>query len=94
MLTLSLQRGGSAVVTATDGDLVTLLSSLSSPPGSTLELSEQGHGYRVKVRSCRRQQSPDEAGRVFQIDGRWVSLSRSDRERVLSATGRRSEDEP
>ena len=93
MLTLSLQRGGSAIVTATDGDQVTLLSSLSSPPGSTLELAEEGRKYRVKVRSCRRQESPDEAGRAFQIDGRWVSLSRSDRERVLSATGGRGQDE-
>ncbi len=84
MLVLDLARGGSAAVIETDGDRTTLLSTLSSPPGSTLELSLQGTSYRVKVRGCRKQNDPDETGRVFRIEGRWVNLSRSQRERLLA----------
>ncbi len=54
MLTLDLVKGGSAVVLETDGDRVTLLSSLSSPPGSTLELALEGESFRVKVRGCKK----------------------------------------
>jgi len=93
VLELGLVRGGSAVVTATDGEQVTLLSSLSSPPGSTLELTLEGKGLLVKVRGCRKQNAPDAAGRDFRIEGRWVSLSRNDRERVLSATASRRDDD-
>ena len=65
------------------GDAVTLASTAPSPPGSTLEAvhSEGARSVtvRVKVRGCRRQQLPD--GRDgFRIDGRFVSLSRAERE--------------
>ncbi len=82
-LVLDLARGGSAAVLETDGDHAALLSSLPSPPGSTLELSLEGTSYRVKVRGCRRQAEADAAGRAFRIEGRWVNLSRSQRERLL-----------
>jgi len=36
------------------------------------------------VRGCRRLGAPDEAGRDFRIEGRWLSLSRSDRERFVA----------
>lgn len=85
MLELALVRGGSAVVTASDGEQVTLLASTSSPPGSTLDLTLDGAGFKVKVRGCRRLPEADAAGRAFRIEGRWVSLSRSQRELVLSA---------
>lgn len=81
MLTLELAKGGSAVVLETDGDRVTLLSSLPSPPGSTLELSLEGEAYRVKVRGCKKGEA-DATGRSFRIEGRWVSLSRSGRAKV------------
>lgn len=94
MLELGLSRGGSAVVTATDGEHVTLLSSASSPPGSTLELTLEGKSLRVKVRGCRRLPQQDAAGRAFRIEGRWLSLSRAERDRLLSTTGGRRDDEP
>jgi trimeric autotransporter adhesin len=64
----TLARGGSAVITSTDGELVTLLSSAPSPPGSTLELSLEGKSFQVKVRGCKRQTTA-EAGRDFRIEG-------------------------
>ena len=85
MLTLDLVKGGSAAVLETDGDRVTLLSSLSSPPGSTLELSLDGEAYKVKVRGCKKTEA-DAAGRSFRIEGRWVSLSRSGRARVTGSS--------
>jgi hypothetical protein len=84
MLVLDLVRGGSAAVVETDGDRVTLLSSLPSPPGSTLELTLEGSSYRVKVRGCRRVE-PDDAERSFRIEGRWVSLTREGRARVTGS---------
>lgn len=83
-LVLALVRGGSAAVVETDGDRVTLLSSLPSPPGSTLELTLEGSSYRVKVRGCKRVE-PDLAGRSYLIEGRWVSLTRADRARVTGS---------
>ncbi len=94
MLELGLARGGSALVTATDGERVSLLASASSPPGSTLELTLEGKSLRVKVRGCRRLSQADAAGRAFQIEGRWLSLSRGERERLLSASGGGRDDEP
>jgi hypothetical protein len=93
-LELALARGGSALVTDTDGDRVTLLSTASSPPGSTLELSLAGEAYKVKVRGCRRVSEPDAAGRCFRIEGRWVSLTRAQRERVTSTDAGGREHEP
>ena len=85
MLTLDLVKGGSAVVLETDGDRVTLLSSLSSPPGSTLELSLEGEGFKVKVRGCKKVEA-DAAERSFRIEGRWVSLSRGGRAKVTGTS--------
>jgi len=76
-------RSGSGVLVTTDGESVTLLSSVAAPPGSPLEGSLEGATYRVKVRSCRRtDESPDHP---FRIEGRFQNLSRAQRERV---TGR------
>ena len=79
MTVLELARGGTAVVLEVTGEHVALLSSLPSPPGSPLEATLEGHALRVKVRSCRRV-DPDEAGRTFRIEGRFVSLTRGQRE--------------
>jgi hypothetical protein len=82
---LRLSRGGDAFIVehSGSGDAVTLASTAPSPPGSTLEAVHSGGPrsvtVRVKVRGCRRQQMPD--GREgFRIDGRFVSLTRADRE--------------
>jgi hypothetical protein len=85
---LQLKRGGDAFIVEHDGDFVVLASTAPSPPGSTVEASHTGGArsvtVRVKVRGCRRENLPD--GREgFRIDGRFVSLTRSDRE-VLFAS--------
>jgi hypothetical protein len=75
---LRLAKGGDAEILAMDGERVVLSSSLSSPPGSTLEASlDDGVAVRVKVRGCRK----GEGGR-FEIDGRLVDLTRALRERL------------
>jgi hypothetical protein len=85
---LQLKRGGDAFILEHDSDFVVLASTAPSPPGSTLE-AEYVAGVRsvtvrVKVRGCRRANLPD--GREgFRIDGRFVSLTRGDRE-VLFAS--------
>ncbi len=53
MITLELLRGGSAEVVRTDGDSVTVLSTLPSPPGSPLEGRLGEWTLRIKVRSCK-----------------------------------------
>lgn len=82
---LQLKRGGGdAFIVEHSADFVTLASVAPSPPGSTLEAthhSAPGRSVtlRVKVRGCRRADLPD--GRQgFRIDGRFVSLTRADRE--------------
>ena len=84
---LQLKRGGDAFILEHNGDFVVLASSAPSPPGSTLESTFVGArsvSVRVKVRGCRRDNLPD--GREgFRIDGRFVSLTRGDRE-VLFAS--------
>jgi hypothetical protein len=71
-------EGGSAELVETDGDRVVVRAGRSSPPGSSFEMTLDGVRYLIKVRHCRRD------GEAFLIDGRWVNLSRSMRERVLS----------
>ena len=81
---LQLKRdGGDAFIVEHSNDFVTLASSAPSPPGSTLEAVHSADArtvtVRVKVRGCRRHPLPD--GRDgFRIDGRFVSLTRADRE--------------
>lgn len=81
---LQLKRGGGdAFIIEHKADFVTLASVAPSPPGSTVEAThtagERSVTVRVKVRGCRRQPLPD--GRDgFCIDGRFVSLTRADRE--------------
>ena len=84
---LQLKRGGGdAFIVEHSGDFVTLASSAPSPPGSTVEAthsaSERSVTVRVKVRGCRRDTLPD--GRDgFRIEGRFVSLTRADRENLF-----------
>ena len=87
---LTLKRGGGdafIVEHAPEGDFVTLASSAPSPPGSTVEATHEGErsvSIRVKVRGCRRHPLPD--GRDgFRIEGRFVSLTRADRDLLFGS---------
>ncbi|HEX5098305.1 MAG TPA: hypothetical protein VFV94_02350 [Polyangiaceae bacterium] len=80
---LELERGGTALVTALDGEHVTLLAPFASPPGSTLGAKFQGQSLSIKVRGSRRVEA-DASGRCFRVEGRFVSLSRALR---LALTG-------
>jgi hypothetical protein len=92
---LSLKRGGGdAYLIECSGDFVTLASTAPSPPGSTVEATHRTDArettVRVKVRGCRRDALPD--GREgFRIEGRFVSLTRGDREALF---GSHSESDP
>jgi hypothetical protein len=91
---LQLKRGGGdAFIVEHTADFVTLASTAPSPPGSTLEASFSGPRsvtVRVKVRGCRRHDLPD--GRDgFRIDGRFVSLTRAEREALF---GSQNESDP
>ena len=79
MIVLELVRGGTATVLELRGEDVVVLSTLSSPPGSPLEATLSGEKFRIKVRGCRKVDA-DDAGRTFRIDGRFVSLTRVQRE--------------
>jgi hypothetical protein len=88
-LPLQLKRGGGdAFIVEYLEDFVQLASSAPSPPGSTVEATYAGDSrsvtVRVKVRGCRREPLPD--GRDgFRIDGRFVSLTRGDRETLFGS---------
>ena len=83
MKVLELARGGTAAVLEVNGEHVVVLASLSSPPGSPLEATLDGATLRIKVRSCQKVE-PDESGRAFRIEGRFVSLTREQREALIS----------
>jgi hypothetical protein len=88
---LQLKRGGGdafIVEHSATADFVTLASTAPSPPGSTVEATFSGAELsvtvRVKVRGCRRDALPD--GREgFRIEGRFVSLTRGDREALFAS---------
>jgi hypothetical protein len=85
---LELKRGGDAYIVEHKDDFVTLASVAPSPPGSTVEAEHRGEArsvtVHVKVRGCRRHPLPD--GRDgFRIEGRFVSLTRADRETLFGS---------
>jgi hypothetical protein len=70
---------GSASVVLTDGQNVTLRSPFPAPPGCPLAgtLNDTSHLLRVKVHGCRRiVEDATPNSNLFEITGRWVSLSR------------------
>jgi hypothetical protein len=71
-------RQGSGRIVGVESDQVTVDSSVASPPGSTLEASAAGVKLQIKVRSCKR----DPAVENYRIEGRFVNLSRADREKL------------
>jgi len=95
---LVLPSGAAASVVDTDGVRAVVLSPAPFPPGATL-LGEGGDGcgvYSLKVQRCRREPSPADppAGGAapaaapprFRVEGRWVNLSRPQRERLLGGS--------
>jgi len=73
-----LVRGGVCSVESADANHVVVDVSAPSPPGSTLELLVANATLGVKVRSCRRLPGAEPAR--YRVEGRWVSLSRAQRE--------------
>lgn len=66
---------------STDGDRVTLHSSVALPPGTPgVGRDPEGQEFRVKVRGCRR---IDGEPATYEVQARWVNLSRAQREQVL-----------
>jgi hypothetical protein len=78
-MTLELAGGGEARIVATDGDRVELRSTRAYPPGATIEGHLAGAALRVKVRVCKKE------GDSFAVQGRFVNLSRQQRERMLGS---------
>jgi hypothetical protein len=85
MATLVLASGQHVTLLTMAGEQVTLLSPEPAPPGSVLGAHLPGHGVelRIKVRGCQRVEQTG-AG-AFRLQGRFVNLSRSVRERLLGA---------
>ena len=84
MVELELEDGTRASILETDGDRVVLRAEKPAPPGATLKLrfvAEIG-SYQIKVRGSRR--GEDAGGPGFRIEGRWVNLTRAQRERVCA----------
>jgi hypothetical protein len=79
----ALEDGSRASILESDGERVVLSAERAAPPGATLKLrvSAEAESYDVKVRSCRRE---GEAEPSFRIEGRWVNLTRAQRERVCT----------
>jgi hypothetical protein len=83
-LVFDLGQGQRARLESTDGHFVTLLSTQAFPPGATLSGALEGEPapYLVKVRGSRRAPSAETASAAveFIVEGRWVSLTRRQRE--------------
>ena len=84
MSELELEDGTRASILETDGDRVVLSAQKPAPPGATLRLKfvDESGSYQVKVRGSRRVE--EEGIASFRIEGRWVNLTRVQRERVCS----------
>ena len=85
MIELELTGGGRARLLETDGERIVLLSERSAPPGAMLDALFDGLGYKIKVRSCRRE--PDDEQR-YRIEGRLVNLARAAREKLVGGGGK------
>ena len=86
---LPLRRGGEVRIHGAGVEFVTLESTSASPPGSSLELELAGAPITVKVRSCRKT-----AAGNFVIEGRWVGMSRPQREALLGVSTTPSDSPP
>lgn len=79
---LLLTGEGTAELVETDGEVVLLSATRSSPPGSILTGTDEvtGVAYKIKVRACRREA---EGKAAFRIEGRFVDLTRAMREVLM-----------
>jgi len=77
---LEVAGGGSATLLSVEGENGTIELDRASPPGSTVELVVAGSPLRLKVRQCRRVELDGKSR--FRVEGRWVNLSRAQRERL------------
>jgi hypothetical protein len=86
MAELELEDGTRASILETDGDRVVVLARKPAPPGASLKLRFTGESgsYLIKVRGSRRVE--EDGVESFRIEGRWVNLTRAQRERVRSET--------
>ncbi|HVU05563.1 MAG TPA: hypothetical protein VHE30_27635 [Polyangiaceae bacterium] len=71
-------------VLRTDGAAVAIQSTLPSPPGSLVTFLLEGTAatYKMKVRGCRKSEGAD---LPFTIEGRFVDLTRAQRDAILRA---------
>jgi hypothetical protein len=75
---LELASGGEVELVALAGEGATLELEQPAPPGAPIELVVLGAPARLKVRRCQR--VGNEGTPRFRIEGRWISLSRAQRE--------------
>jgi hypothetical protein len=73
-------KGGAAELIAFDGEMIALLSTIPSPPGSRLEGTFGTMTLRVKVHQCKRQAD----GTTFELRGRAFDFVRETRDALLA----------
>jgi hypothetical protein len=75
---LLLASGAEVELVSMAGENATIESEVAAPPGAPLELVVLGEPARLKVRRCQR--VAEASGVRFRIEGRWMNLSRVQRE--------------
>lgn len=75
---LLLSSGAEVELVAFSGEFATIEAATAAPPGAPLELVVQGESARLKVRRCQRLEEGKSVR--FRIEGRWMNLSRVQRE--------------
>lgn len=86
---LGLTGGAQATLVSFEGEHATIELTSAWPPGATVELVLLGAPARLKVRRCQRVAERDSDGVLFRIDGRWLSLSRAQRQALEESTAKR-----
>jgi hypothetical protein len=77
-------RGGEATITRVAGDLISLLSTVPSPPGSSLEGTlDIGAALRVKVSGSKKQTDGS-----FVIEGRCIDMPKELRVELEAASAK------
>ncbi len=81
MMRVSWARGGEATILKIAGESISLLATISAPPGASLEgtMDLRGEPLRVKVHGSKKQPNGN-----FIIDGRCVDMTRELRKELES----------